>query len=157
MVEVKHRIWIQAPPRAVRAQFADLRHHIEANVHAKLKFEVLAQDARHARFTQEVNLMGLRLRNLFERTVAEDGSIQDVSIDGFNKGATMDFRFRPSTQRGRAGTQVDIRIGIPLPLSMSWAAPVVQSQLKREVAAAALEDKYDLEQRGYRPHEQAPA
>jgi hypothetical protein len=152
MVEVKHRIWIQAPPRAVRAQFADLRHHIEANVHAKLKFEVLAQDARHARFTQEVNLMGLRLRNLFERTVAEDGSIHDVSVDGFNKGATMDFRF--SWPRRHAGGHPD---RIPVPLSMSWAAPVVQSQLKREVAASALEDKYDLEQRGYRPREPAPA
>jgi hypothetical protein len=33
---------------------------------------------------------------------------------------------------------------------MGWLAPVLEKQVRREVTAAALEDKFDLEQRGYK-------
>jgi uncharacterized membrane protein len=149
-VEVKHQVWIQAPAEAVRSQFADLYHHIETNVHPKLKFEVLALEPRRARFTQEVKLLGLKQRDLFERTIDDDGSIHDVSVDGFNKGGSLDFVFTPTATEGREGTEVDITIRLPVPRLMGWLAPVLASQVRREVTAAALEDKYDLEQRGYR-------
>lgn len=148
-VEVRHRIWIRAPLPAVRSQFADLYHHIDTNVHPKLKFEVLAQEPHRARFTQEVKLLGLKQRDLFERTIADDGSIHDVSIQGFNKGGSLDFSFTPAAAGGRDGTDVDITIRLPVPPLMGWLAPLLESQVRREVTAAALEDKYDLEQRGY--------
>jgi uncharacterized membrane protein len=150
-VEVKHVIWIGAPLEKVRSQFADLYHHIDANVHPKLRFEVLAQEPTRARFRQEVKLLGLRQRDLFERTIAEDGSIHDVSVDGFNKGGSLDFQFAPRQSGGKDGTEVDITIRLPLPPLMGWLAPVLAKQVKREVTQAALEDKYDLEQRGYEP------
>ena len=150
-VEVKHRVRIQAPPEAVRSQFADLYHHIETNVHPKLKFEVLVQEPRRARFAQEVKLLGMKQRDIFERTIDEDGTIHDVSVEGFNKGGSLDFVFSPVPAEGTDATAVDITIRLPVPRLMGWLAPLLKSQVTREVTAAALEDKYDLEQRGYRP------
>ena len=143
---------IQAPLPSVRSQFADLYHHIDTNVHPKLKFEVLAQEPHRARFTQEVKLLGFKQRDLFERTIADDGSIHDVSIEGFNKGGSLDFHFSPTVSPGHEGTEVDITIRLPVPPFMGWLAPVLESQVRREVTAAALEDKFDLEQRGYPRH-----
>lgn len=148
-VEVEHQIWIAAQPAAVRSQFADLQHHIRTNVHPKLRFEVLESAPGRARFVQHVRLLGLSQRDVFERTVDEDGSIRDVSVEGFNKGGSLDFRFTPRAEAGREGTAVDITIRLPAPPLLGFLAPLLKAQVRREVTAAALEDKYDLEQRGY--------
>jgi hypothetical protein len=148
-VEVHHKIWIRAPLATVQSQFADLYHHIESNVHPKLRFEVLAQEPTRACFRQEVKLLGIRQRDRFERTIEEDGTIHDVSVEGFNKGGSLDFVFKPKASDGNEGTEVDITIRLPLPPLMGWLAPMLRKQVTREVTAAALEDKFDLEQRGY--------
>ena len=144
-VEVDYEIWIGAPVRDVQSQFADIQHHIDANVHPKLRFEVLAQEPRRARFTQEVTLLGIRQRDLFERRIDDDGSIHDESIDGFNKGGRMDFRFLPQAQGGRPGTLVGIRITLQTPPLLGFLAPLLKKQVLKEVAAASLEDKRDIE------------
>lgn len=149
-VEVRHQIWIAAPVKDVQSQFADVQHHIDANVHPKLKFELLAQERGHARFVQEVRLLGLRQRDLFDRRIGEDGSIHDESIDGFNKGGTLDFRFLPEARGGREGTLVDISIRLLAPPLMGWMAPLLKAQVLREVTEAAEQDKRDIEG-GYRP------
>src|SRR5438045_782834 len=95
LAEVTHVQWIAAAPDAVRAQFADLEHHIRTNVHPKLRFELLERRARGARFMQEVRLLGLKQRDIFERSIAADGSIEDVSVEGFNRGGRLSFRFTP--------------------------------------------------------------
>lgn len=150
-VEVKHRIWIQAPVETVQSQFADLYHHIDTNVHPKLRFEVLAHEPRRARFTQVVKLLGFSQRDVFDRTIADDGSIHDVSVEGFNKGGSLDFAFASRQSSGHDGTEVDITIRLPVPPLMGWLAPLLEKQVRREVTQAALEDKYDVEQRGYTP------
>lgn len=150
-VEVKHQFWIQAPIATVQSQFADLNHHIDTNVHPKLRFEVLAQEPTRARFRQEVKLLGIKQRDLFERTIADDGSITDVSIDGFNKGGSLHVAFAPRQSAGVDGTEVDITIRLPVPALLGWFAPLMEKQVRRELTQAALEDKYDLEQRGYKP------
>jgi hypothetical protein len=149
-VEVNHQIWIGASPATVRSQFADLQHHIDTNVHPSLRFEILAQEPRRARFTQEVKLLGMRQRDLFDRRIDEDGSIHDESIDGFNKGGKLDFRFHPATEGGCQGTRVDISIRLQTPPLLGWLAPVMRKQVLREVTEAALQDKRDIES-GYRP------
>lgn len=148
--EVSHQEWIAAPLDTVRSQFADLHHHIRTNVHPKLRFEVLSVGARRARFVQEVRLLGLRQRDVFEREVRDDGSMLDTSIEGFNKGGTLEFFFRREDRDGREGTTVDIAIRLPLPplIGPLLHAPL-RAQIRREVRAAAAEDKYDLEVRGY--------
>lgn len=148
--EVRHQEWIAAPMSTVRAQVADLRHHVRANVHPKLRFEILSQEARRARFVQEVRLLGLRQRDLFERQVRDDGSMIDTSVEGFNQGGTLEFAFQREDRDGREGTTVSIAIRLPLPpvIGPLLRAPLC-AQIRREVRAAAAEDKHDIEVRGY--------
>lgn len=154
--DVRHRQWIGAPLEAVRAQFADLDHHIAQQVHPKLRFEVLERRPGGARFVQEVRLLGIRQRDVFERRIAADGSIEDRSVAGFNRGGTLQFRFTPEVAEGRAGTQVEIVVRLPLPpLVGPLLRPLLEAQIRKEVQAAALEDRADIEQRGY-PRAVAP-
>lgn len=148
--EVHQEEWIAAPIAVVRAQFADLDHHIMANVHPKLRFGVLEQSQRHARFVQEVRLLGIRQRDVFERTIAPNGRIRDVSVDGFNKGGSVDFLFRSEAREGRDGTRVRVAIRLPLPpLIGGLIRPLLEGQVRRELRAAIAEDRFDIEVRGY--------
>jgi hypothetical protein len=147
---VHHEQWIAAPVDTVRAQFADLDHHIERNVHPSLRFRVLERRPDGARFEQQVRLLGLRQRDVFERRIAPDGSMQDVSIEGFNRGGRLNFSFRPQVVDGRTGTRVEIDVLLPLP---PWVGalirPLLEAQIRKEVCAAALQDRADIEQGGY--------
>ncbi len=156
LVEVTHAEWIGAPVDTVRAQFADLDHHIERNVHPKLTFGVLERGPRSARYTQEVKLLGMRQRDVFERELRDDGSMVDRSVEGFNQGGSLEFRFVPEPRDGHEGTRVHIAIRLPAPPLASLLAPLLRWQVARELRAAALEDKRDIEQRGY-PARAAPA
>lgn len=148
--EVRHAQWIAAPVPTVRAQFADLDHHIRAGVHPKLRFEVLERRPRGARFVQEVRLLGILQRDVFERELMPDGGIVDRSVEGFNRGGEILFAFQPEHQGGRTGTRVQITVRLPLPpLVGPLVRPLLERQIRKEVAAAALEDRADIEQRGY--------
>lgn len=150
--EVRHLQWIAAPRDVVAAQFADLDHHIRRNVHPKLSFEVLERRPGGARFVQQVRLLGIRQRDVFERRIAADGSIDDLSVEGFNRGGSLSFRFDAEAREGRAGTQVEIVVRLPLPpLIGVLLRPLLEAQIRKEVCAAALEDRADIEQRGYAP------
>jgi hypothetical protein len=143
--QVQHSEWIAAPVDTVRSQFADLEHHIRANVHPKLRFVVLANGPNRARYVQEVRLLGLRQRDVFERRITEDGSISDYSVEGFNRGGSITFKFGPE----HGGTRVHIGIKLPIPGPMFLLRALLEAQIRREVRAAALQDKHDIEVRGY--------
>jgi hypothetical protein len=150
--DVTHREWIAAPPAQVQAQFADLEHHIRSNVHPKLRFEIVSQSHRRARFVQVVRLLGIAQRDVFERVVQPDGSIVDTSVEGFNRGGTLRFAFAASSRQGVPGTVVTIDVRLPLPpLIGRFLRPLLMAQIRKAVRTAALEDKADLEQRGYLP------
>ena len=159
--EVTHQEWIAAPVPQVRSQFADLRHHISAQVHPKLSFEILRQSAHSARFVQHVRLLGIRQRDVFERCFESDGSMTDISVEGFNKGGSIDVRFKPHDRGAVHGTTVTINVKLPLPpLIGGLLKPLLESQIRREVRAAAAEHKHDIELRGYagwRAHVQSEA
>jgi hypothetical protein len=149
-VEVSHEEWIAAPVATVRAQFADLQHHIDAHVHPKLRFQLLSQRGRRARYVQEVRLLGIRQRDVFEREIAEDGaSMVDTSVEGFNQGGSLAFRFTPGTRDGADATLVGVTIRIPVPRLLGWARGLLEAQVRRELLAAVREDKQDIEVRGY--------
>lgn len=150
-VEVEHRVGIAAPADVVRAQFGDIDHHIRAGVHPKLAFRTLASGTGRMRFEQRVRLLGITQRDVFEREWLADGSMRDTSVEGFNRGGSLHFVFSPATAEGRSGTEVTIRVRLPLPALLGWLAPLLRAQVRREVAAAASEDKADIEQRGYVP------
>ena len=144
--EVWQSMFVDAPPENVRRQFADLDHHIRTNVHPKLTFKVLAQSEFQARYIQEVTLLGLRQRDVFERHILPDGSIHDKSVDGFNQGGELRVEFAPE----RTDTRVQILVRLPLPPVIGrLVRPLLEKQIRREVVAAFAEDKYDLEVRGY--------
>lgn len=149
--EVTHREWIAAPVDTVRAQFADLDHHIRRNVHPKLRFEVLERRPQGARFLQEVRLLGIRQRDVFERSLEPDGCIQDRSVEGFNRGGSLSFRFTPAPAGDdRSGTEVEITVRLPLPPVVgALVRPLLEAQVRKEVRAAAAEDKQDIESAGY--------
>jgi hypothetical protein len=148
--EVRHRQWIGAPLDAVRAQFADLDHHIARQVHPGLRLQVLERRPGSARFVQEVRLLGIRQRDVFERRIGADGTIEDRSVAGFNRGGTLQFRFTPEVAQGRAGTLVEIEVRLPLPpLLGPLLRPLLEAQIRKAVQAAALEDRADIEQHGY--------
>lgn len=152
--EVSHDEWIAAPEARVRSQFADLEHHIATGVHPKLALRVLGAlgPAGELHYEQRVKLLGITQRDVFERRFTADGAMVDTSIAGFNKGGSLAFRFTPERRGGREGTCVNITIRLPLPpLVGPLVRPLLQAQVRREVRAAAAEDKYDLEVRGYRP------
>jgi len=149
-VEVHHEELIAAPLDVVRAQFADLRHHIDANVHPKLSFEVLHTSERGARFVQKVRLLGITQRDVFEREIAPDGlSMVDRSVEGFNQGGSIDYSFSASKKDGRDATQVGVTVRLPVPRFMGLLSGVLEGQVRRELLAAVAEDKRDLEVRGY--------
>lgn len=150
-VEVEHRVGIAAPAQVVRAQFGDLDHHIKAAVHPKLSYRPLAPVAGRQRYEQKVRLLGITQRDVFEREWLADGSLRDTSIDGFNRGGSLHFSFAPAEVEGRSGTEVAIRVRLPLPSVLGLLAPLLRAQVLREVTAAANEDKHDIETRGYAP------
>ncbi|MBL8342481.1 MAG: hypothetical protein JNL30_13510 [Rubrivivax sp.] len=150
--EVSHDEWIAAPEATVRSQFADLEHHIAAKVHPKLSFRILAQGPQGARYEQRVKLLGITQRDVFERRFTADGRMVDTSVEGFNRGGSLSFEFKPQPRHGVEGTLVRITIGLPLPpLVGPLIRPLLQAQVRKELAAAAAEDKRDLESGGYRP------
>ena len=154
--EVTHHEWIAAPLEHVRAQFADLRHHIRTNVHPKLSFQEVGSAGGAYRFEQRVKLLGIRQRDIFERSFAGDGTMTDRSIEGFNKGGSVQIAFRPESRVDgslrRDGTQVSITVKLPLPpLIGGLIRPLLCRQIRKEVVAAAAEDRHDIEVRGYRP------
>jgi len=150
--EVRHTQWFAAPAETVRAQFADLRHHIEARVHPELRFEILAQRAGYARYVQEVKLLGLTQRDVFERGFDDDGTMIDTVVEGANRGGSLRFCFSPRQEQGRDGTQVDVFVRLPLPPVIGrLVRPLLEAQIKRAVSVAALEDKRDIEEQGYAP------
>ena len=151
--QVQQSMFIQAAPDRVRRQFADLDHHIEANVHPKLTYKVLSKSDAGARYTQEVKLLGLRQRDVFERTILPGGSILDRSVEGFNKGGELKVDFAPEG----SGTRVELTVRLPLPPVIGGLVRrLLEKQVRREVLAAFAEDKYDLEVRGY-PSAATPA
>ena len=148
--EVTHPQWIAAPVDTGRTPFADLDHHIRQHVHPKLRFELLERRPHGARFVQEVRLLGIRQLDVFERSLLADGSNEYVSVEGFNRGGSLRFRFEPQVLDGRHGTCVEITVRLPLPpLIGRLVKPLLEAQIRKEVQAAALEDRVDIEQRGY--------
>lgn len=152
--EVHHQAWIAADLPLVKAQFADLEHHIAANVHPKLRFEVQHQSPRRARYVQEVTLLLIRQRDVFEREFGADGSMTDTSVEGFNKGGSLHFEFAAETREARAGTRVDVTVRLPLPPVIGGLVRrLLEAQVRKELRAAVAEDIHDLEVRGYVPRQ----
>jgi uncharacterized membrane protein len=150
LCEVRHAFWIAAPVGTVMAQFNDFRHHIEQQVHPKLSYRVLEEAPQRIRYEQRVRLLGFVQRDVFERRIGAD-TIEDTSVEGFNQGGSLNFRFAPELQEGRSGTRVEVQVRLPVPALLRWLKPMLAAQVLREVQQAAREDKRDIESGRYVP------
>ena len=148
--DICHDEWIAAPAARVRAQFADLRHHIDANVHPRLRLQILQQSAYRARYVQQVRWLGRWRRDVFVREFEPGGDMLDTAIAGRNKGGSLHFTFTPELRDGRVGTGVRISARLPLP---PWVGvllrPLVEARVRRELRCATAEDKHDIESGRY--------
>lgn len=149
-VQISIEEWIAAPFAVVRAQFADLHHHIAAGVHPKLRFEILALGERRARFVQEERLLGIRRRDVVERVIAVDRlSMLDTVIEGPHRGGSLSYRFTSATRSGREATLVAVEVCMPVPRWLSMWRPLWRAHIRRRLLEAMEEDRYDIEVRGY--------
>ena len=149
-VEVSHEEWIAAPLAIVRAQFADLHHHIAAGVHPKLRFEIISLGERRARFVQEERLLGIRQRDVFERVITVDRlGMVDTAIDGPHRDGWLSFRFTPGTRSGRDATLVTVKVSMPVPRLLGMLRPLWHAHIRRKLLVAMEEDRHDIEVRGY--------
>ena len=148
--DIEHTLWVAAPIATVRTHFADLQHHIQAQVHSQRRYTLLARHTRGSRFVQEVRLRGGVQHDLIERRIDTDGSIHDRTVDGPNQGATQSIVFHPHIEGGERGTRVGVTLRVPLP---SWAGvllrPLRVAQVRKELSQAMEESRLDLETRGY--------
>jgi hypothetical protein len=149
-VDVRHDVWIAASRELVRAQFADLDHHIQTGVHPTLTLRRLQDGPRGVRYEQVVRLLGIRQRDVFERRFLRDGTMVDLSVDGFNKEGSITVSFERETRDGRPGTLVMLDVRVPLPrLIGPLIRPLVAARVAAEVRRAAEQDKFDLEDGRY--------
>jgi hypothetical protein len=94
--------------------------------------------------------IGIRQRDVFLRTFEPDGTMLDTSVDGFNKGGSLHFTFRREARGALEGTEVAITIRLPLPPVVGpLIRPLLEAHVRRELRAAAAEDKRDIELGGY--------
>ena len=91
-------------------------------------------------------MLGLRQRDVFERRIAEDGSMCDLSVEGFNQGGSLNFAFVPD----RGGTRVDIVVRLPMPGPLFLLRRLMEARIRAELSAAAAQDKQDIESGNYR-------
>lgn len=147
--EVVHESWIVAPLPVVRAQFADLQHHVRARVHPRVELEILSEGPRRARYVQHGRLLGRPQRDVYDRLIEPDGGMVDICVAGSNKGGSLFFSFEPETRVGLAGVKVQVVVRLPLPRGLGWLKPLLAWQMRRELRAATEEDRRDIEDRGY--------
>lgn len=147
--EVVHSSWIVAPLPVVRAQFADLRHHIRAGVHPRVDLEILGEGPRRARYAERSRLLGRVRRDVYDRLIEPDGGMVDICVAGPNKGGSLMFTFEPETRVGLAGVRVDVVVRRPLTRGLGWLRPLLAWRMRRELRIAFEEDRRDIEDRGY--------
>jgi hypothetical protein len=151
-VQVSLQQWIAEEEGVVRAQFADVQHHMGHGVHRDLRYELLSQGFGRARFIQHRRGWLRTLSSAISRETEPDGTLLDTVVHGADRGATMAYRFTSSSVDAVVGTMVEMVWRQPTP---AWAALAGTGWLRRHLLARlrrwADEDRFDLEVRGYIP------
>ena len=137
---------IRCPIDVVRAQFSDLKHHIEHNVHRRFQLTLHASDERSCDFTQGYRILGVVRHDEARLERNADGSLHGKFVEGPNQGGET---FTTFESLGSDSTRVQFKAVIPLRGLMALAKPLVKRQLERDIANGLEEDRIDLEERGY--------
>src|SRR5262249_51216548 len=133
-ITVKSSGAIKRPIEEVRQQFADMGYHAAAQVHAGVRFTILAEDERTCRYRQEVILLGQRQADELVNTWEPDGCLRSEAVAGTNRGLRVLYRF----SGGATVTAVYVTFEIPAKGLKRWLAP-----LFRLVAHRALRHAFE--------------
>ena len=148
MIEVTVEQTIRRPLAEVSRQFGDVRHHAANRVHPKLTFEILSEQGDTIRFRQQVSLLGVKQTDEVVQTRRTDGSLFSEVVAGTNQGSSITQAFAPE---GDAATRITFTMRMPATGVKRLLKPLFAAAIRKTVRDAFVEDRYDLEVRGYRP------
>ena len=135
-------VTIEAPAEIVRAQFGDVGHHERVGPHNGVAFRVLRSDARSTDYEQVTSIGPIKAKQTLRLDDVGSGPLVNTVTGGMLRGGTITFRFDSHT----AATVVtaEVRGRAPRPL-----VPLLRRAVGRQLRAALVEDKTDIEQAGY--------
>lgn len=116
-------------------------------VHHSVVFEVIDEDAGRCRYRQVSTVGPLRVRQEVELDRSGDGPLVNRIVAGQFSGGEIVFEV---TSRGEGRAAVEARLSAPVAGVMRMVAPVLRAQVGRQLAAALVEDKADLESGTYK-------
>ena len=140
---------IQRPLEEVRAQFADIPYHIQANVHPELSLSLTTINGRRCRFRQEVRIVGLKQVDDIMNTVLDNGDLLSEVVAGTNRGLEIHFSY---TATPTDGTLVTARIEVPNEGLKRFLGPLFAFGVRRAAQKALGQDRRDLESGRYRAY-----
>jgi hypothetical protein len=139
---------IARPVDVVRSQFFDMEHHVRANVHDGVRFNILSHESDRCRFTQELRILGMKQKDEVLLTRDRDGNVTQEFITGLNAGGRIEVRFSPD---GDKATRVDAIASVPKRGIKRLLAPLFKIALTQIGTKLLEEDRRDLEERNYQP------
>ena len=141
-IDIAERVTIEQPTSVVRAQFGDVAHHQETGVHRGVRFELVDDNGErcHYRQTSRVGPISLRQELTLERS--PDGPLVNRITGGVLAGGTITFHIQSD---GPCRSVVTAVVAAELRGVQALVAPLVRSQVARDLRAALIEDKADLE------------
>ncbi len=145
-LEVVRSVEVDRDAEVVRRQFADVAHHAATAVHRNVVFEVIEDDGVRCRYRQISRVGPLRLRQEMELDRNRSGPLVNKIVSGQFAGGSIAFDVGP---RGADRSVVEARLTAPLTGVQRVVAPILRAQVGRQLAAALLEDKADLEHGAY--------
>jgi hypothetical protein len=145
-LEVVRSVEIERDAEVVRRQFGDVAHHAATNLHRGVVFEVVEDNAAccHYRQVSKVGPIKLRQEMALDRT--ESGPLVNRIVAGQFRGGAISFDVQSA---GEGRSVVEARLTASLPLALRVAAPILRAQVGKQLAAALVEDKADLEGGAY--------
>ena len=141
-LEVTERVTIEQPASIVRAQFGDVAHHQRTAVHRGVRFELIDDDGERCRYRQTSRVGPIALRQELTLDRSPEGPLVNRVTDGALAGGTITFHIRPD---GPARSEVTAVVAAELRGVQALVAPLVRSQVAKDLRAALIEDKADLE------------
>lgn len=137
---------IARPLEVVRSQFVDMAHHATTRVHADLEVSNVRAQQGGCRFTGRRRIFGMLQEDEIEVKRDNNGNSTLRSLSGTNAGLLISQAFEAA---GADSTRVRTTVEMPVSGMRRLFAPLIRVGLKRDLATALEEDRYDLEERGY--------
>ena len=111
-------------------------------------FEVIADDGVSCRYRQVSSAGPIKLRQEFELDRTSGGPLVNRIVAGQFTGGSITFQVE---SQGDGRSNVEARLTAPIPGVLRIIAPLLRAQVGRQLAAALVEDKADLESESYDP------